>query len=128
MTRTSSSSWLKGFGMKSSGARLDRLLLLGADAGGDHDHGQHGGVLALAERLADRVSVHSRHDDVEQDQIRLLPLDELERLLAGGGAQDRVAPGDEHGLQQLDVLRHVVDDEDASGAVASHRSSARLRR
>jgi hypothetical protein len=48
------------------GAGLDRLRLLRPLARREHDHGQHGRLLALAKPPADRVAVHVRHHDVEK--------------------------------------------------------------
>ena len=79
-TRTSSSSWLNGFGMKSSAPASIAFFFSGPMLEVTMITGSTAVVLALAERLAYRVSVHPRHDHVEQDQIGPLPLDELERL------------------------------------------------
>ena len=46
---------------------LDRFRLLGTDARRDHDHRQDCRFLVFAQLLADRVTVHPGHDDVEQD-------------------------------------------------------------
>ena len=104
---------------------LDRLRLLGTDARRDHDHRQDRRVLVFAQLLADRVTVHPGHDNVEQDQIGLLSLDELERLRPAMSRDDLVAPRSEHRLEQPHVLREVVDDEDLGRAVAAIQRSLR---
>ena len=94
------------------GAGLDRLGLLRPDAGGDHDHRQERGVLVRADAAAHGVAVHPRHDHIEEDEIRVVLLDQLQRLFPGHGRKHLVAARHEHCLEEPDVLRNVVDDED----------------
>jgi hypothetical protein len=95
--------------------RLDggELLLLAARR--DHHHGQELRRGVGAQRAADRVAVHLGHDDVEQHEVDRLRRHALERLLPRAGRDDRVAARHEHRLEQADVLRQVVDDEDRAG-------------
>ena len=67
---------------------------------------------SFAQASTDLVPVHARHDDVEQDEVRLPLHDGLERLLARSSGHDEVAARREDGVEQLDVLGQVVDHED----------------
>ena len=97
-------------------AGLDRSRLLLADARGDHDHGQHRGLVVLAQPAADGVAVEPGHHHVEQDQVGLLRVDELESREAVGRGDDVVSVRREHRLEQPHVLGDVVDDEDPARA------------
>ena len=107
------------------GAGLDRLCLLGSDARRHHDHRQHRGVVVSTETLADGISVHLGHYNVQENEIGLLGIDELERRGAVCRRDDVVAARNKHGLEQPHVLRYVVDNEDLCRAVAIHDGSFR---
>ena len=106
-------------------AGLDRLRLLLADARRDHDHRQHRGVVVRAEVGADGVAVEAGHHHVEEDQVGFLGRDELERLQAVARGHDLVAARDQHRLEQADVLRYVVDDEDLGRPLSSRSQCSR---
>jgi hypothetical protein len=103
---------VEGLGHEVVGAGLDGQDPLLVAAGGDHDHGQERGGRVLAQPAADLVAVHLRHDDVEQDQVRAALGGQGQRLRARPGAEHPVAAGAEHGVEQADVGRQVVDGED----------------
>ena len=58
------------------------------------------------------VAVHARHVDVEQDEVRLLARDDVQSFLSVLRRHDLVAARDERRLEQRDVRRDVVHDED----------------
>ena len=63
------------------------------------------------------VSIHARHQDVEQDQVRRLLRNRGQRLFATGDANREVAFGQQQRFEQFAVMDFVVDDEDGrSGA------------
>ena len=65
------------------------------------------------EAAADFQTTETRHHDVEQDQIgRIVRIDNLQRLLARGGNPDVVVGGEDFG-QQINVVRDVVDNQNA---------------
>jgi hypothetical protein len=79
-------------------------------------------VAPLRRRLDPRAgfeAVDVGHDDVQQDQIRTDLAQHLQRLPAGRGDADPIAPVAEDCRQRLNVRRRVFDDEDA--AVARRR-------
>jgi hypothetical protein len=94
------------------GAGLDRRELLLFAARGDHHDRQEARGLVVAEPPADLVAVHLRHHDIEQHEVDVAPAGERKRLCAGARADHFMAARREHGLEQADVLRQVVDDED----------------
>ena len=67
------------------------------------------------EAAADLEAVHVRHHHVEQHDVALRALADRQRLRAAHGGQDVEILGRQARLQQLDVGRHVVDDENAGG-------------
>ena len=94
------------------GARLDRTPPLLPGAGRDHDHREYGSLLASADPAADRVPVHLRQHDVEQDEVRARRFDECESRDPVGGRDDVIAARLQDCFEQADVLRDVVDHED----------------
>ena len=95
-------------------------------AGGDHDDRQVGGGGIGPQPPAHLVAVHPRHEDVEQDEVGPLLPPCGQRLLARCRRHDGVALGVEHGLQQPDVGRRVVDHQDPGRLVraVNHRRAA----
>src|SRR5690606_37259721 len=86
---------------------LVRLLVLG----GDHDDGYVGGP-GIARELARRLeAVHARHHDVHQDAIRFPELRLPDALLAAVGDQGLEAVPLQHVLEQVQLGRRIVDDE-----------------
>ena len=113
---------------------VGRLLdeVVGAELGGLHgrghravpgeDHHRGRGLLGL-EGLQDLHAVHLRHLDVEEDEVRRLPLDHLEGGLAVGGQQALVPfVLEDHAQRGADGLL-VVDHEDL-GLRAHRRARA----
>ena len=103
-------------------AGLDRLRLLGPLARRQHDHRQHGRVLARSELPADLEAVELRHHDVEQHEVRARRPCDLERLPAVARRDDLVATRHQHGLEEPDVLGDVVGDEYPGAVLAAHRA------
>ena len=109
------------------GTRLDRGQLLLVAARGDHHHGQQGRGRVGPQPPADLVAVHPRHDDVEQYEVGQLGGDLPERLLARARGYHLVAARFQRCLEELHVLRRVVDDGDLRGGrhgKASRRASS----
>ena len=82
---------------------------------GHHDHRNvMRGRIGL-EPPAHFEAVHVRHHDVEQDEVAFGALADRQRLLAAHRRDDVEIFGRQPRFQQLDVGRHVVDDENAGG-------------
>ena len=93
--------------------RLDGALDRGE--GGDHHHHQVG--IAPADLAQHLHAVHAGEHEVEEDEVDLLPLQDRQPLLAGGGGERRVPLlADEHGQDVLENL-FVVDDQDVHAVV-----------
>jgi hypothetical protein len=95
-------------------AEAFEFALLGR-ARGDEDDGDAAGVLARLQALADLDAVHVGHHHVEQDQVRLLLLDVIERLEAVVGGDNPDALTFQFALQELDVDGLVIDDQNRRG-------------
>ena len=74
----------------------------------------------LMRRQTSKPSI-ARHHDVEQHHVHALGLQKGERLLAGIGRQHVEVFGGKPRLQQLDVGKNVVNDQNA----ASHRAPSK---
>ena len=90
---------------------LERLHLLLVAAGRHHHDRQVRRVHLVPDPPAHLVPVHPRHQDVEQDEIDVLGIDQLQRLLTRRRGQYVVPARTEDRLQQPDVRRLVVDHE-----------------
>jgi hypothetical protein len=84
---------------------------------GDEDDRRARRSLVLADQLGGLEAVDVGHVDVEQDRRELGLEDLLQRLRARAGADQVVAEVLENGLEDEELLRQVVDDENA-GALA----------
>ena len=87
-------------------------------AGGEHDHRQ---VAARADPAAEREAVGARQHHVEDDELRLAPLDQLARRVAVAG-DERLEPVPAQ-IPDDDVAddRLVVDHEDGGhGRIVAH--------
>ena len=67
------------------------------------------------EVFADLVSVHLRHIDVQQDQVRGIAPRRQQRQLAAGNRSDFIPAVLEHAGQHLEIGRGVVHYQDAGG-------------
>ncbi len=86
--------------------------VLGVGPRGDKDD-RNEGQRGVGFQLLDRGdAVELRHHDVEQHEIGQLVVNHRERRLAVAGGDHLVALAFEAHLQDLDIVRHVVDDED----------------
>ncbi len=85
--------------------------------GGDEDHRYLGRGRVDLEGGQHGIAVHLRHLDVEQDQVGpWLAARQFESLLAAGGGRDGIVVAqDAH--QRMQVLGHVVDDQDPRAVV-----------
>ena len=90
-TRVSSSSWLNGFGMKSSAPASIALRLLLRDARRDHDHRQHRRVVVLPQPAADRVAVEPGHHRRRAGPGRAAPSATSSSAAGRRGGDDLVA-------------------------------------
>ena len=81
--------------------------------GGDEDDRHFGHAGQQAHAPAGLEAVDAGHHHVEQHEIRLAAIDQLQRALAAGGCHHiQILPA-QHRDQQIDVLRRVVDDQQA---------------
>src|SRR5688500_6140480 len=80
--------------------------------GGDHEDLDVAGLLVALERSADLEAAHAGHHDVQEDQVGVVLLDFFQRLDAVEGGDDLDGEGFEEGLEELDVLDVVIDDQD----------------
>ena len=84
----------------------------GVGLGGDQDHRDEGQRQIGLEALDGLDAVQSRHHDVEQHEIGEQFACLVERGDAVAGGRDLVAEAFEPHLQDLDIVRDIVDDED----------------
>jgi hypothetical protein len=85
--------------------------------GADENHRRSAQALVPDDETTELVSVHFRHADVEEDDIR--------RIAAGGGegkpsprhGADPVAADGEQAGQQIEVGRGIVDDENGGARI-----------
>ena len=61
------------------------------------------------ETAAGLETVNSRHHDIEQDEVRLVPSGSLNSLKAIAGSDDPVAAGQQNLLEAQQVDRIVID-------------------
>ena len=82
----------------------------------------------LLQPLQEGEAVHFRQHEVRQHHRRVLGLDEIQRLLAGGGGLDFVPPLPDETGEAFALGRLVVDDEDLARLhlVASAGTHVRL--
>ena len=78
---------------------------------GDHDDGQVGRRASLAHAAQDLKAVQVRHHDVEQDQVKRLVLDQVERHPTVFGGRDAVAMELETATEHVTVELFIVDQE-----------------
>ncbi len=105
-------------------ARLESLHALLIAARGDHHDRQESRRRIVAQPAAHVVAVEVGHQDVEQHEVRVLPLDGLEPGRAGLGGNELVAAGAQDRLEQPKVLGRVVDGKDLRNPL--HARSARM--
>src|SRR5438477_553754 len=86
--------------------------VLGLRARGEHGHRDVRRLLVHAQELQDLPSVHLRHHDVEEDEVRLLDLRGGEGLLPAGRGHDLVTLLLEHELEEVQDVVLVVHDQD----------------
>jgi hypothetical protein len=106
-----------GLARKASAPPLERLALrLGGHVGRKHDHRN-----ALAppshqpQRLQRLQPTHARHVAVQDDEIRRVALERVQRLLPVVHQRDRVTAALQDPADHLAVGRVVVRDQDAQG-------------
>jgi len=102
----SSSSLLTGLERNSSVPVADLV-----ERGDHHDGDGAGGGVGL-DLPADLEAAHAGHHHVEQDEIGLDLIELRDRLLAVGRGVDLTGQRFEVGLEQLEVLGVIVDNED----------------
>ncbi len=79
----------------------------------DHDHRQVPQLRVHLHALQHLIAIELRHHDVEEHEIDRLASEPLERRQAVGRADRRVAEQLELLLEQVDVQRLVVDDQNS---------------
>ena len=110
---------LEGLEHVVDGARLVAAGDLG-DVGahrGQEDDRRRAAALAPADELRGLEAVHARHLHVEQDDGEVLLQQRLERLLARPGRAQAHLQRLEHRREREQVLRPVVDEQDARRVV-----------
>ncbi|KAF5045329.1 hypothetical protein DSECCO2_482330 [anaerobic digester metagenome] len=109
---------LEGLGHEVHAADLKAADLAGGvRQGRDEDDGDIRGPGVVLEQFAGGVAVLAGHEDVEQDEVRRLFQGRRARGRSAGRGNGPVAAFGEHDVEQLDVQRFVVDDQDAGGRV-----------
>ena len=93
------------------GAGLEPLQALRTATGGDHHDREELGAWVLPDPAADLAAVHAGHLHVEQDDVDLRRLEQVEGLLPARGGQHLVVAWREHGVEESQVRRLVVDRE-----------------
>ena len=95
-------------------------LALGVGAGGDEDHRDVASGRVRLEPFTDLITIQVGHHDIEQDQVGNLALGErIERLLAGGHEPDLIVLLQDP-QQDLDIGRHVIDNQDVRWLISIH--------
>src|SRR5204863_9496796 len=97
-----------------------QLLIHIPPLGGEENDRDVPGLGARLDGLADFVSVELRHHDVEHDQVGLLGLELLQRLLAVQRRDHLVALHAQTEVQDVDDVDLIVDHEDSSLRHPSH--------
>ena len=103
---------IERFGDEVVRARPQRLHALVITARGDHHDRQEARRRIVAETPAHVVAIQIGHHDVEQHEVRVLPLDRVEPSRAGLGGDELVPTGGQDRLEQPKVLGGVVDGKD----------------
>jgi CHASE3 domain sensor protein len=117
-TRAESAAWSTGFVRYSSRASLeagDDVLHVGHRR--HHDDGREGEIRVGPQAPANLEAAELGHHQVKQDQVRQKLPCSGQAFFAVGRRDHLVALAAQPGLQNLDVGRVVVDDEDARGVL-----------
>ena len=93
------------------------LLARRVRQGGDEYDGDLRCLRVLLEHLAGGVTVLSRHEHVEENEIGIVLGGKGPGLWPAGAGQGPVSVFFEHDIEKLYVERFVIDDEDAGGGV-----------
>ena len=93
------------------GAGLDGADLLLFSARSDHDHRQESRPWIFADPAADLVPIHSRHQDVQQNEVWALLAQHVQGFLSGGRRGHPESLRRQHRLEQADVWRQIIHDE-----------------
>ncbi len=83
------------------------------------------GALGRAQAPCHLEAVEVRHLHVEQDGGEVVPVGEVQRLLARGGGEQRAVEVEQYAAVEAPVLGKVVDDEDEGFAVGHVPSQGR---
>ena len=104
---------------------MTKRILVVEDTEDNRREGQRGVGLQLLDR---RDAVELWHHDVEEHEIGQLVPDDRQRRLAIAGRGDLVALAFEPHLQDVDIIRDIVDDEDQRRLTHSRSKSKTLHR
>ena len=80
----------------------------------EKDHRDVARLVVGLQALADFITIHNRHSDIQHDQINRSRFDELERLLSAGFAVDGIATYFQDILKKPQIRQVVINDEDIS--------------
>ena len=103
------------------GAELDALRnLVDVRVGADHDDRDISLVRIAPDHFENLVPVQIRHHQIEQDETEFFLLDQRDRLVSAGRADDPlVTIGFEQQLQRVSIVLIVIDDKD-TGEIRCH--------
>src|SRR4030095_4791540 len=76
-------------------------------------------LVAAFELAAELEAVHSRHEDIRDDQIVIVALGKVKRVNAVAGGINLVAVTAEQGLEHVQILGLVIDTKDFHGCSAA---------
>lgn len=79
--------------------------------GRNDENGDHTFRWVILELRANLIAAHARHHNVQQNEVRLVLIDHLHRLLTIRSHEDLVAFFSKVGFQKLTVLLDVVGNE-----------------
>ena len=122
---------IEGFGQEIARPALQRAFAgQSVVLGSEHDHRRHGQLHVFTDQQQHIMTAQIRHADVEQDERGRGALDLAEHLTGvGQTGQVLIAGVLEYRLEQTQVCRVVIDDEDARPRQFGfkHRHRPRLR-
>src|SRR5215217_8563021 len=106
---------LEGLGQVADSANVLGLAAHVAVRAEDDERDGRDGRRLLAHALGELPAVHHRHHQVQQDELRRVRLQLVQRLLAVAGAADLEALGLQDLRERFEDVRVIIDDEHRAG-------------